>query len=70
MSLGLFIAGFGFMYAREPFSNSFLDTIFSNYIVSIIGVGITFTCMFLRSVYDDKGWHVELEELEKEGVKG
>jgi cytochrome c oxidase subunit 1 len=69
MSLGLFIAGYGFMYGREVFSNAFLATIFNNYIVSIIGVGITFTCMVLRSVYDDKGWHVELEELEKEGVK-
>jgi cytochrome c oxidase subunit 1 len=55
MSLGLFIAGYGFMYA--------------NYIVSVIGILITFTCMFIRSVYDDKGWHVELEELEKEGGK-
>jgi cytochrome c oxidase subunit 1 len=70
MSLGLFIAGYGFMYAREDFNNAFLNTIFNDYIISIIGVGITFTCMFLRSVYDDKGWHVELEELEKEGVKG
>jgi cytochrome c oxidase subunit 1 len=69
MSLGLFIAGYGFMYGREEFSNSFLALIFNNYIVSIIGVLITFTCMFIRSVYDDKGWHVELEELEKEGGK-
>jgi cytochrome c oxidase subunit 1 len=69
MSLGFFIAGFGFMYAREPFSNDFFGTIFGNYIVSGIGLLIVFTCMFLRSVYDDKGWHVGLEELENEGVK-
>jgi cytochrome c oxidase subunit 1 len=70
MSLGLFIAGYGFMYGREEFSNSFLALIFNNYIVSIIGVGITFTCMFIRSINDDKGWHVTLEELQKEGGKG
>jgi heme/copper-type cytochrome/quinol oxidase subunit 1 len=70
MSLGLFIAGYGFMYAREPFSNSFLETIFHNYYVSILGVGITFVCMFIRSINDDKGWHVSIEELEKEGGKG
>jgi cytochrome c oxidase subunit 1 len=69
MSLGLFIAGFGFMFAREPFSNSFFASIFNNYIVCIVGVGITFTCMFLRSVHDDKGWHIEVHELEKEGGK-
>jgi cytochrome c oxidase subunit 1 len=70
MSLGLFIAGFGFMYAREPFSNPFLATIFNDYYVSILGVGTTFVCMFIRSINDDKGWHVSLEELEKEGGKG
>lgn len=69
MSLGLFIAGYGFMYAREEFSNPFLATIFNDYYVSILGVGITLACMFIRSMNDDKGWHVSLEELEKEGGK-
>ncbi|QGR00312.1 cytochrome c oxidase subunit I [Paenibacillus psychroresistens] len=70
MSLGLFIAGYGFMYAREPFDNTLLFHLFHDYYVSIIGVGITFVCMFIRSMNDDKGWHVSLEELEKEGGKG
>jgi cytochrome c oxidase subunit 1 len=69
MSLGFFIAGFGFMYARETFKSEFLHTIFGNYIISGIGLLVVLTCMFLRSVYDDKGWHVGLEELENEGVK-
>jgi cytochrome c oxidase subunit 1 len=55
MSLGLFIAGYGFMY--------------HTYWVSGIGIGITFIAMFLRSVYDDHGWHIEPEELEEKGVK-
>lgn len=56
MSIGLFIAGFGFMY--------------KNYIVAGAGMVITFIAMFLRSVYDDHGWHIEKEELEDDkGVK-
>ncbi|MFC6231761.1 cytochrome c oxidase subunit I [Paenibacillus allorhizosphaerae] len=55
MSVGLFISGYGFMY--------------HNYIVSIIGIGITLICMFLRSVYDDHGFHIEPEELNDKGVK-
>ncbi|WP_068776989.1 cytochrome c oxidase subunit I [Paenibacillus sp. FJAT-26967] len=56
MSIGLFIAAFGFMY--------------HTYVVSIIGIGITLICMALRSIYDDHGWHIEPEELnEDKGVK-
>jgi cytochrome c oxidase subunit I len=56
MSVGLFISGYGFMY--------------HHYAVSIIGIGITLICMFLRSVYDDHGWHIEPEELnDDKGVK-
>ncbi|WNQ14139.1 cytochrome c oxidase subunit I [Paenibacillus aurantius] len=55
MSIGLFIAGFGFMYHVYP--------------VCIVGIGITLICMLLRSVYDDHGWHIEPEELEDKGVK-
>lgn len=55
MSLGLFISGYGFMY--------------HNYFVSILGIAITFICMFLRSVYDDAGFHIEPEELNDKGVK-
>ncbi|WP_218093475.1 cytochrome c oxidase subunit I [Paenibacillus solanacearum] len=55
MSVGLFIAGYGFMY--------------HTYFVSIAGIGITLICMFLRSVYDDHGFHIEPEELNDKGVK-
>jgi cytochrome c oxidase subunit I len=51
MSVGLFIAGFGFMY--------------DNRIIGVVGLVITFACMFLRSVFDDHGFHIEPEELEK-----
>jgi len=69
MSAGLFIAGLGFMYANYDFSNGFLSTLFGNNIVSIGGLVITLSCMFLRSVYDDHGWHIEPEELQDKGVK-
>ncbi|MNY08125.1 cytochrome c oxidase subunit 1 [compost metagenome] len=52
MSVGLFIAGFGFMY--------------KNYWVAGAGMVVTLIAMFLRSVYDDHGWHIEKEELENE----
>lgn len=55
MSIGLFIAGYGFM--------------FHNYLVAIIGIVITFIAMILRSVYDDHGFHIEPEELQDKGVK-
>ncbi|MBD2847377.1 cytochrome c oxidase subunit I [Paenibacillus sp. IB182496] len=55
MSIGLFIAGFGFM--------------FSNYIIGAVGLLVTFGCMFLRSIIDDHGFHIEPEELEDKGVK-
>jgi cytochrome c oxidase subunit I len=56
MSVGLFIAGFGFMYR--------------NYYVAAAGMVVTLIAMFLRSVYDDHGWHIEPEELEDDkGVK-
>lgn len=69
MSIGLFIAGFGFMFAKDKFSSDFVGLLFNNYIVAIIGLLITFGCMFLRSVHDDHGWHIEPEELEDKGVK-
>ncbi|SMF90996.1 cytochrome c oxidase subunit 1 [Paenibacillus uliginis N3/975] len=66
MSLGLFIAGLGFMFSTEKFSNSFMSLIFNNYIVLIIGLVITFGSMLVRSLYDDHGYHIEPEELEEE----
>lgn len=68
MSVGLFIAGFGFMYARYGFENEFIDLLFSKYIIAIAGLSITLICMFLRSVYDDHGYHIEPEEIEQKGV--
>lgn len=55
MSLGLFITGFGLMY--------------SHYIIAGAGLLITFGCMFLRSIFDDHGFHIEPEELKDKGVK-
>jgi cytochrome c oxidase subunit 1 len=49
MSFGLFVASFGFIY--------------ENLVVVIGGMGITFACMFLRSVIDDHGFHIHKEEL-------
>lgn len=69
MSVGLFIAGFGFMFAKDEFANSFVSMLFNNYIVAIIGLLITFGGMFCRSVFDDHGWHIEPEDLEDKGVK-
>jgi cytochrome c oxidase subunit I len=48
MSVGLFIAGFGFMY--------------DHLVLSIGGLAITFACMLLRSVFDDHGFHIDPEE--------
>jgi len=69
MSVGLFIAGFGFMFAKDEFVNGFVGMLFNNYIVAILGLVITFGGMFMRSVFDDHGWHIEPEELEDKGVK-
>ncbi|MED1791783.1 cytochrome c oxidase subunit I [Brevibacillus nitrificans] len=55
MSLGLFVAGYGFMY--------------HNYVVVVIGLLVTFACMFLRSVNDDPGYHIHEDEIEDKGVK-
>jgi heme/copper-type cytochrome/quinol oxidase subunit 1 len=54
MTIGLFIAGYGFMYHQ--------------YLVAAGGLLVTIICMFLRSLFDDHGWHVEPEELEDKGL--
>jgi len=69
MSVGLFIGGLGLMYAKDDFGNAFMNTMFNNHIVAIIGLAITLLCMVLRSVIDDHGFHIEPEELEDKGVK-
>jgi cytochrome c oxidase, subunit I len=55
MSIGLFIAGFGFMY--------------HNYFVGGGGLALTFLCMLIRSLKDDHGFHIEPDELHDKGVK-
>ncbi|MFG0211731.1 cytochrome c oxidase subunit I [Brevibacillus porteri] len=55
MSLGLFTAGYGFIY--------------HNYVVVVIGLLFTLGCMFTRSVKDDPGYHIHEDELEEKGVK-
>ncbi|WP_213585678.1 cytochrome c oxidase subunit I [Paenibacillus sp. J2TS4] len=69
MSVGLFIAGFGFMFARYEFSTSLWNTLFGNHIIAIFGLAIFFLCMIIRSFKDDPGWHIELEELQEKGGK-
>ncbi|WP_372633018.1 cytochrome c oxidase subunit I [Cohnella sp.] len=51
MSVGLFIAGFGFMYDQL--------------IVAGVGLAITLGCMVVRSLVDDHGFHIEPEEQDK-----
>ena len=55
MSVGLFIAGYGFM--------------FHQYVVVGIGLVITFGSMLARSLKDDHGYHIDPEEIEEKGVK-
>ncbi|WP_211326615.1 cytochrome c oxidase subunit I [Paenibacillus flagellatus] len=55
MSVGLFIAGFGFMY--------------HNFLVGAGGIVVTLICMLVRSLYDDHGYHIEVEELQEKGAK-
>lgn len=61
MSLGLFIAAFGFMYHNETPSMLW---------VGIGGMAITLAAMFVRSVQDDLGYHIHKEELEADVKKG
>ncbi|NKQ19443.1 cytochrome c oxidase subunit I [Brevibacillus laterosporus] len=55
MSVGLFIAGFGFIYHK--------------YVLVFVGMGLFLLCMFARSIKDDHGFHIEVEEI-KETEKG
>ncbi|MCT2538094.1 cytochrome c oxidase subunit I [Aquibacillus koreensis] len=56
MSVGLFIAGFGFIYQAE-YTGGF--------IAMFVGMGITLGAMFTRSVKDDLGHHIHKEDLDK-----
>ena len=68
MSVALFIAAIGFMYAKEPFSAGFVRFLFENYIVGIGGLAMFFTCMIIRSLKDDHGYHIHPEEAEGEAA--
>ncbi|WP_047982928.1 cytochrome c oxidase subunit I [Ornithinibacillus californiensis] len=57
MSVGFFIAGFGFIYQTQ--------TNFA-YIFLFGGMALALLCMLIRSLKDDHGYHIHKEELEKE----
>jgi cytochrome c oxidase subunit I len=59
MSLGLFVAAFGFMYAEK----------LGGHWLAIVGLVFTFLCMFLRSVIDDHGFHIDPNDKPKKGVQ-
>lgn len=65
MSLGLFITGFGLLYSDGTWGK--IAGIDTGYIVGAVGLIITFTCMVLRSLFDDHGFHIEPED-QHEGV--
>jgi cytochrome c oxidase subunit 1 len=67
MSVGLFIAAFGFMYANIQGDETNVPAL----LVGIVGMLILLGSMFLRSVIDDHGFHIHKEDLENEdkGVK-
>ncbi|MCF6410429.1 cytochrome c oxidase subunit I [Pseudalkalibacillus salsuginis] len=58
MSIGFFIAGFGFIYYSSAGAPAL--------IAIIVGLGIGLACMFLRSWIDDHGHHLHKEDLLKE----
>ncbi|WP_102716216.1 cytochrome c oxidase subunit I [Paenibacillus castaneae] len=64
MGVGLFIAALGFMYAPE-WGNLF-GSFKMGYAVGIVGLLVLFTCMVLRSVIDDHGFHIEEDEILKD----
>jgi cytochrome c oxidase subunit 1 len=55
MAIGFTVSGYGFMYKAH--------------LISILGLVVVFICMILRSLYDDHGKHIQVEELQDEGVK-
>ncbi|WP_077325947.1 cytochrome c oxidase subunit I [Virgibacillus siamensis] len=57
MSLGLFVAGFGFIYHMD---HSWA------YILLFGGMATLLGCMLTRSLKDDHGYHIPKEELERE----
>jgi cytochrome c oxidase subunit 1 len=68
MSLGLFIAGLGLMYANHDFVSQGVENFFHSRLPIFVGLAITLASMFGRSVFDDHGYHIEVEELQKKEV--
>ena len=60
MTIGFFIAGFGFIY--QKYDNIWNSLIF-------IGMGIALGAMLVRSLKDDLGYYIPKKELEKEARK-
>ncbi|PBB05285.1 cytochrome c oxidase subunit I [Salimicrobium humidisoli] len=58
MSMGLFIAGFGFIYQVD---NKLW------FIAVAVGMGLFFASMFTRSFKDDLGYHIHKEDLIEKG---
>jgi cytochrome c oxidase subunit 1 len=61
ISLGLFIAAFGFLYNQDYAWGKW---------VGIVGLLVTLGAMFLRSVIDDHGFHIHKEEIMEAEKKG
>ncbi len=57
MSIGFFIAGFGFIYHGD-------NAIW--YLALYGGMALALVCMAIRSLKDDHGFHIKKEELERE----
>ena len=55
IAFGLFVAAFGALY--HPDHKAWALP------VLLIGLGITFMSMFIRSIRDDRGYHIHKEEL-------
>ncbi len=64
-ALGLFIAGYGFMFNGNTKATSLpvVGFVFEHYILAAAGVAVFLFGMFLRSVYDDQGFHIPIEEI-------
>ncbi|WP_425335379.1 cbb3-type cytochrome c oxidase subunit I [Salipaludibacillus daqingensis] len=56
ISLGLIIASFGFIYMVIP--------------LIIAGLGVTFGSMFVRSIKEDHGYHIPVEEIKRDKEEG
>ncbi|WP_077704416.1 cytochrome c oxidase subunit I [Virgibacillus dokdonensis] len=57
MSLGFFVAGFGFIYQTDHQAWN---------LAIFVGMGIALGSMLIRSLKDDHGYHISKEELERE----